>query len=278
MNSKKRIPLNVQKLLVAYVVAGLLGWWSIGVLWNHIDGLQSKYGWMMRIGVCAGEFSVFVLITWHVLRRWVWTRVYCLAASTLLAVCLVVHTAGVIKYDSSRVENRKTLEALAAGQAKIAEGAAAGINDSAVKLQQSGASPRQVGRVARSGQQQTAAVAAEANKTLASAALQADQTAKDENFLPPEYMNGAMYAVIFTLALLLLGGAYAVMEWGEEYERDADGDGIPDRQQAAGERPRYPVDPGPALATAALRQQPSLRADLPGAVPIEPPQRGSRGN
>src|SRR5262249_43227719 len=117
------------------------------------------YGWMMKVGVLAGEFVVFVLITWHVLRRWVWTRLYCLFAATVLAVAIIVHVAAVIKYDSNKVEGKAMIAAVSEGQAKIA-----GATTSAA-IESAGKSAKELNAV---GQRKTAASAINTGKEVAS--------------------------------------------------------------------------------------------------------------
>lgn len=226
---KPRIPLKVQKLLVGYVLAGLLAFWSIGAMWAHINGLQSQYRWMMKIGILAGEFVVFTLITWHVLRRWVWTRVYCLIAATVLAVAIIVHVAGVIKHDSNKVEGKEMITALSEGQAKIAGATTSAAIESAGKTARdlnAAGQRRTAASTIRTGKEIATGVATSADKQFSETAAKIEQQKKADNFLSAEYLGGPMYAVIFCLALILVAIGYGVMEFGAPYEDD-DGDGIP---------------------------------------------------
>ncbi|MCI0392230.1 MAG: hypothetical protein MOB07_26160 [Acidobacteria bacterium] len=226
---KRRIPLKVQKLLVGYILAGLLAFWSIGAMWSHINGLQSQYGWMMKIGVLAGEFAVFVLITWHVLRRWVWTRVYCLVGATALAIAIIVHVAAVIKHDSNKVEGKEMIAALSEGQAKIASAntsaAIKAAGETAKELNAAGQRKTAASAI-RTGKEVAATHSSDANKQFTEAATKIEQRKKADNFMSAEYLGGPMYAVIFCLALLIIGIGFGVMEFGSPYEDD-DEDGIP---------------------------------------------------
>src|SRR5262249_52027690 len=78
----------------------------------------------------------------------------------------------------------------------------------------------------RDANTKAAQVASDANKQFTEAATKIEQQKKADNFLSVEYLSGPMYAVIFSLALVLIGIGYGVMEWGAPYEDD-DGDGIP---------------------------------------------------
>ncbi len=230
MQKKSRVPLKAQKLVVGYILALLLAYWSIGAMWRHIDGLESDYGWMMKVGVLAGEFAVFVLITWHVLRRWIWTRLYCLLASVVLGGALIIHAAGVIKADANKVESKQLIGSLAEGQSKITQGATTGIvggaTQGARQLRRQGATTREAGRLITNANQQAAKVGTEANKQFTEAATKINEQQTAQNFMSRSYLNGPMYAVIFCLALALMGVGYLILELGAA-EEDDDADGVP---------------------------------------------------
>lgn len=219
--------------LIGLVPIGLLAVWTVGVLWGHIDGLNSPYSWAMKAGVLATETTILIFLFLHIFHPRARIRLYALAMGVFLSVVAVVHNAGVMKYDAAHREGSQTISLLGEAMRKNNEAGTAAIigasGEQAAQLRQRRA-PNSANRLLQSGQSQAASVIAESNKTLADTALKTGEQAKQSTFLPASYMNGAMYAVLFILSLLTLGGLFWMIEAAEGYA-DLNGNGIPDKAE-----------------------------------------------
>lgn len=228
--AKSRIPVKWQLLLFGWVMAILLAAYTLPSYWEYINLTQAEYAWLKMIGITAAEAMILWWVWWHVFRRWWATRLWCLAAATIMGIVCIVHASAVGKYNSAKKEGLGMIQTLGEYQAKIAEGASkgavAGASEGAVRLKRAGGTTSEVRAVIRQGGDQATKVGAAGQQTLADAALKLEDQAKNSTFLSPEYMNGKMFAVIFAVLLVLSGLTFVCFELGKA-EEDDDGDNIP---------------------------------------------------
>lgn len=227
--TKNRVPVKWQLLIFGWGLAGLLAFNTLGALWAYVDQSEAANGWMLKLGFAACEVSIFVWIFWHVFRRWTWTRLWCLAAATIMGIFLVIHSSAVTKYVARKKEGAQTVSALASGLAAITESASKGAIASAgqvAETQRRGGAPNSARATVREANRVATQVAAQNGKTLADAAMQTEEQAKNSTFLSADYLNGKMFAVVFTVLLSLAFITFCVFEAGKA-EEDDDHDGIP---------------------------------------------------
>ena len=227
--AKQRVSTKWQLVLFGWAVTGLLGFYTLGALWEYADTLNAQNGWMLKIGFCADLVAICVWVWFHVFRRWRVTRIWCLLAATAMGIFLVVHAAAITKYVAAKKETTASIGTLATGLAGItqasAEGVVAGTGKVATQLRQQGA-PNSARAAVRDGQKAAANVGTENGKTLAEATAKLEDQARNSTFLSPEYLNGKMFAVIYIALLVLVGLTFLVFELGKA-EEDDDDDGIP---------------------------------------------------
>lgn len=226
---ERRIGTKWQLVLFGWAVAGLLAFYTLGSLWDYADSLQSSYGFMLKVGFTACELSVFVWIWFHVWRNWRVTRLYCLFASVLMGIFLVVHASAVTKYLSAKKEAGAQVQQLAGGLTQITGAASQGIVTGAGQVasgQRAKGAPNTARATVKEGTQAAANVGVKNGETLANATLKLEEQAKGSTFLSPEYLNGKMFAVVFGVLLGLVGLTFLVFEMGKA-EEDEDGDGVP---------------------------------------------------
>lgn len=227
--TKSRIPIKWQLLGFGWLLAGLLAFNTLGSLWEYVDLIQAGNPTMLKAGFVACEASIFVWIYWHIFRRWLGTRIYCLVAASIMGIFLAVHASSLTKYIASRKQGTTTVAALASGLASITESASKAAIASAGELaesQRKDGAPHTARATFREANQAAARVATENGKTLANAAITTEEQAKHSTFLSAEYLNGKMFAVVFTVLLALTFGTFIIFEIGKA-EEDDDDNGIP---------------------------------------------------
>lgn len=228
-NSKPRIKTKYQLTIIVIVVTVLLACYTMGALWEYADTLNAQNGWMLKIGFAACEFMVGVWGVYHIWRRWVWTRVVCLALAISMSIFLVVHSSALTKYVAAKKEASGQTTGLSEGIAKVTQATTAGImsaaGDVAQRQRLSGAPNTARGTVS-TATKQAAEIGTKNAQILADTSLKLEEQAKNSTFLSAEYMNGKMQAVVFVYLLLGVGLMFAMFELGKA-EEDDDNDGIP---------------------------------------------------
>ncbi len=227
MNKPHTLPFSWQRALVAYALQTGVTLYSNSVLWGHIDSLNHPYAVWLKLGLIGiVDLAGYVLVTWHLFARAASTRVICFAMALTLMIVVLIHTGGVAGYEGSKTENLAIIEAMAEGQAKIAqaqtEAQTKANNESALKANQLG-QRNTARRIITQGQQTVASANADAQKAF----LDKAEAAKPHSFLPEGYMRGAMYWVLMALAGSFLMAALWVTEKAGHVE-DANENGIPD--------------------------------------------------
>ena len=69
-NTHKYMPFRAQRALAAFIVFFLLVSFSVGVIWNHIDGVTTfspVYQNLAKAGLGVVEFVALVFLVWEVL-------------------------------------------------------------------------------------------------------------------------------------------------------------------------------------------------------------------
>lgn len=229
MAANKRIPVKWQLLGFEWLIAGFLAFYTLGALWEYADTLQASNGWMLKVGFMACETSIFIWAWWHVFRRWVITRVWCLVAACAMAIFLVVHATAVTKYVSAKKDATANIGTLATGLAGITGAASQGIVTGAGQVaagQRQQGAPNTARSTVQAGTEAGAKVGVENGKTLAEAALKAEEQARNATFLSPEYLNGKMFVVVFISLIVLMFITLCIFEAGKA-EEDDDNDGTP---------------------------------------------------
>lgn len=225
----QRISTKWQLVLFSWAITGLLGFYTLGSLWEYADTLKASNGWMLKVGFCADLAAIAIWTWFHVFRKWRVTRIWCLFAATAMGIFLVVHAAAITKYVAAKKEATENVTALANGLQGITEASTAGVvsgtSQVASKLRQQGA-PNSARGAIRDGQNAAASVGVQNGKTLAEATAKMEDQARSSTFLSVDYMNGKMFAVIYIALLVLAGITLLVFELGKA-EEDDDDDGIP---------------------------------------------------
>lgn len=268
--TKNRVPIRWQLLIFGWLLAGLLAFNTLGALWEYVDQTQASNGRMLKTGFAACEASIFIWIFWHVFRRWIWTRVWCLIAATIMGIFLVVHSSAVTKYTAQKKESTQAVTALANGLATITESASKGAIASAGQVaenQRRGGAPNSARATVREASRAAAEVATQNGKTLADAAMKTEQQAKNSTFLSADYLNGKMFAVVFTVLLILSFITFCVFEAGKA-EEDDDHDGIPNF--ADFDSQFYNAKRAEKWWAVRGQQAPHLRKDSGDAEPVKP--------
>lgn len=229
MATRQRVSTKWQLVLFGWAVTGLLGFYTLGALWEYTSTLHADNEWMLKIGFCADLVAIGIWVWFHVFRRWRVTRLWCLTAATVMGIFLVVHAAAITKYVAAKKEVTANVSTLATGLAGITqastEGVVTGTGKVAAQLRQQGA-PNSARTAVRDGQRTAANVGVENGRTLADAATKMETQAQNSTFLSPEYLNGKMFAVIYIVLLALVGVTFFVFEMGKA-EEDDDDDGTP---------------------------------------------------
>jgi hypothetical protein len=221
------LPFSWQRAIVAYALQTGVTLYSNSVLWGHIDSLNHRYAFWLKAGLLGiVDLAGYVLVTWHLFSRVKETRTACFAMALILMIAVLVHTGGVAGYEGSKTENLAMLNAMAEGQAKIAqaqtEAQTRANNESAMEANARG--QRQLARrITAQGQQTVANTNADAQKAF----LEKAEQKKPESFLPENYMRGAMYWFLMGLAGCFVMAALWVTEKSGHIE-DANENGIPD--------------------------------------------------
>lgn len=227
--ASQRISTKWQLVLFGWAITGLLGFYTLGALWEYADTLKATNGWMLKVGFCADLVAIGIWTWFHVFRKWRVTRIWCLFAATAMGIFLVVHAAAITKYVAAKKEATENVTALSDGLKGITEASAAGVvagtGQVASKLRQQGA-PNSARAAVREGANAAASVGVQNGKTLAEATAKMEEQARNSTFLSVEYMNGKMFAVIYIALLVLAGITLLVFELGKA-EEDDDDDGIP---------------------------------------------------
>ncbi len=269
MNKPHSLPFSWQRALVAYALQTGVTLYSNSVLWGHIDSLNHPYAFWLKAGLLGiVDLTGYVLVTWHLFARVPATRAACFAMAAILMLVVLIHTGGVAGYEGSKTENLQMIEAMADGQAKIAqaqtEAQTKANNESAMKANQLG-QRNTARRIISQGQQSVAGANADAQKAF----LEKAEAAKPHSFLPEGYMNGAMYWALMALAGFFLMTALWVTE-KSGHQEDANHNGIPDALEGFVGHPVYPAQPQPVPVVAAppVQPEPKLepKAEKPRAI------------
>lgn len=164
------LPFLWQRAIVAYALQTGVTLYSNSVLWGHIDSINHRYAFWLKAGLLGiVDLAGYVLVTWHLFSRVKETRTACFAMALILMIAVLVHTGGVAGYEGSKTENLAMLNAMAEGQAKIAqaqtEAQTRANNESAMEANARG--QRQLARrITAQGQQTVANTNADAQKAF----------------------------------------------------------------------------------------------------------------
>lgn len=264
MNKPHSLPFSWQRALVAYALQTGVTLYSNSVLWGHIDSLNHPYAFWMKLGLIGiVDLAGYVLVTWHLFARVRETRAACFGMAAILMLIVLVHTGGVAGYEGSKTENLAMIEAMADGQAKIAqaqtEAQTKANNESAMKANQLGQRST-ARRITREGQQAVAKANADAQRAF----LDKAEAAKPESFLPESYMRGAMYWALMALAGFFLMAALWVTE-KSGHQEDANHNGIPDALEGfIGFSAAPAPQPGPVVVATPIQSEP--KTEKPRAI------------
>lgn len=232
--ANQRVSTKWQLVLFGWAIAGLLGFYTLGSLWEYADTLKAGNGWMLKVGFCADLLAIGVWIWFHVFRRWRVTRLWCLLAATIMGIFLVVHAAAVTKYLSAKKEAVANVGNLASGLAQITSAGTKGIVEGAGAVangqRQSGA-PNTARATVATGVKSAGDATVKNGQLLADATMRMEEQAQGSTFLSADYMNGKMFAVIYVVLLVLSGVTFLVFELGKA-EEDDDDDGVPNYADA----------------------------------------------
>lgn len=225
----QRVKTKWQLVLFGWGVTGLLGFYTLGALWEYVGTLKAENGWMLKVGFCADLLAIGVWVWFHVFRKWRVTRLWCLTAASVMGIFLVVHAAAITKYVAAKKDAAVGVSTLSTGLAEITkastEGIVSGTGQVATQLRQQGA-PRSANKAVQGGQQAGAQVGVQNGQILADTTVKMEEQARSATFLSPDYLNGKMFAVIYIVLLVLVGITFFVFEMGKA-EEDDDDDGIP---------------------------------------------------
>ncbi len=222
MSKSLKTPKLWQKALAMYILAIAVGAYCNSIMFTHIDGLHSPYGFWMKAGLIGiFDLSVFWLVTWKLFGPSPELRVYCFWATGVLLLIGLVHAGAVAQFETSKGENLAMVNTVADAQAKIA----AATTTAAIE-----ASGKQAQEMNQKGQRNTARatikqggdVANKAGESGAKAVKDAASSAKNETFLPEWYLKGAQFWAMMACAGIALMWAFKI--WGDT-GLDIDGDG-----------------------------------------------------
>lgn len=235
-STHKYMPFRAQRALAAFIVFFLLVSFSVGVIWNHIDGVTTfspVYQNLAKAGLGVVEFVALVFLIWEVFTKHKVLSMTCFIADFILVIVMLVHAGAVLQLDASGSRQQKTIGFTADAMAKVAAAR------EAARIKAAG---DQAAELNRRGQHRTAAMIA---RSAASGGGREDNSlletvlgqTKPTTFLPESYMNGGLYywppLIAFTLFMMVM----LVSKGAIEYE-DANNNGIPDHLEPWAHRGR----------------------------------------
>lgn len=241
---------------------------TTSVLWSHIESVMGEgtYGFLAKAGLLLLPAVALILTCWELFVDDIGARRvhrshptvvrlvnWCFWMSWLLLIAEVVHSGAVLKYESSSKERVQMLKSVSEGQAAIVS---AGVT---AAITSSGEAAQKLNGV---GQHNTARRALGQGKEIGETIVQSGQESlketaektKPSTFLPDWYVNGGMYALLPSLAALVLAITMAFARAAQPHV-DRDDNGTPDVEEVQ-PVPQAPQRPQP-LGFATPAPQPS---------------------
>lgn len=223
----KILPFRAQRALAAFGIALLLILFSIAVIWNHIDAIDTfspLYRTLAKAGLVMVEVTAVVFLCWELWARDKALSLACYVAEFILVIVMLVHAGAVLQLDASGAQQKQTLSAVADAQAKVAAAR------ETARIQAAG---QQAAELNRMGQRQTARrivqSAGQGSDSNADNALlgQVVTQTQPTTFLPSAYLRGGMYYWPPLIAFVLFMCVLLISKAAVPYE-DANRNGIPD--------------------------------------------------
>lgn len=237
-NGHKYLDFRTQVVLVVIIVELLLVTFSVGVIWNHIDELQlvGIYGTMAKVGLGMVEFIALVTAMWELFARTKLVSFWCFLSNLIIVVMMIVHAGAVLRYESSGVEQRQTVEAVAKAQAQISAAT------EKARIEAAGAEASRLNSLGQRATARRIANSASARPDDKTASMLADVAQRNSRttYLPDWYLKGGMYVLPPLISFLLLMFIVFISR-GVIHIEDANHNGIPDALEFSRTQQAAPV-------------------------------------
>ncbi len=268
-NKKRVVGFRNQRVVWTFIIFIIVFCMTTGILWMHVDNIfpPGIYRYLAKAGLFLVPAVTLMMTIWELfvdadegdrkhpvhptVKRF---KSWCFYGAIILAMVEVLHSGGVMTYESSAAEGQRTIAAVGAAQAKVAsaatESAINANNREADRLQRSGR-PNAAGAIRRTNGNAAAQVQEAASKGILQIASASSPHTFLDNIFGSGYRKGGMYVALPLLAIAAFAITQIYARRAQPFV-DADDDGNPDaeqkKQQQQGSKPP---------ATAARQTQPS---------------------
>lgn len=201
------VPFRMQRSLAAFLVAGLLGLYTISVQWSHVDqipGLLPAYAPLIKTGLASVELIIIILLVWELWARNKALTLACFVSVVILEVVCVIHAGAILQLDTNHATERQQVQDSFDAQirmaAEVEKAKIAATAEAAAKLNQLGQK--------RTARQVAGNIGAASAPSLTVPSAKEASTRK--SFLPDWYLNGGQYFAVIMLAYFLFASCFFV--------------------------------------------------------------------
>lgn len=201
------VPFRMQRSLAAFLVAGLLGLYTISVQWSHVDqipGLLPAYAPLIKTGLASVELIIIILLVWELWARNKALTLACFVSVVILEVVCVIHAGAILQLDTNHATERQQVQDSFDAQirmaAEVEKAKIAATAEAAAKLNQLGQK--------RTARQVAGNIGAASAPSLT--VPSAKETSTRKSFLPDWYLNGGQYFAVIMLAYFLFASCFFV--------------------------------------------------------------------
>jgi hypothetical protein len=202
----------------------ILAAWTLSAFWEHIDRLQTSYGWAAKLGALFGEIVLIDMLWCYCFDKSLRVRREALIFGFLLTVILAAH-AGVLRgmhsIEQRQTETETRLKDTLTEMSKEQMTTIKGASDDELNPRTRRAANAEANRA-------KAEIARQAQEQVGEEIKRRDQKIISETLAPTWYINGWMYALIFLVASAFAARVNWLHIHVTPQDLDEDYDSVPD--------------------------------------------------